>query len=123
MIHSTEISWFDTGEVMAHGEGFLSDPRRRRFSVDKAKGILSRSPRYSAPWPVPDWWSDYEFSSIDRPRDYDTSRPIPILVGVIDGEEVVLDGGNRVFDAGTLGRDEIEAFYLTEQETNKTEIS
>ena len=131
-IHSSEIGWFMTGERMAHGEGSLGDPSRRLFSVDKAKLILQRRPRWSKAFKIPRYWSEYEFSSMDRERDYDASEPIPVIVGWIDGELVVLDGCNRVYQAGerideaaflgTRAVQSIPAFYLTEKETAETEI-
>ena len=121
-IHSGDIDWIMTGEEMWHGDGPLCDPSRRRYSVDKAKRFLLTRTRMSEPYEIPEYWSDYDFSGADRVRRYDTSKAIPIIAGMIDGEAVVIDGCNRISEAGMEEKRELQAFYLTEQETITIEL-
>jgi hypothetical protein len=93
------------------------------YDVDRAKSIIANAPRTSIPADV-EFWRAYadqmksqHFTTAPHSTVDCSIPPIIVTVDKAGGRYMLIDGWHRVEKASAEGRDVIQAFYLTEEET------
>jgi hypothetical protein len=93
------------------------------YNVDRAKSIIARAPRTSRPVNVALWraYADHmEWPCLDTGPESTVDCSVPVILATIDearGRYMLVDGWHRIYKASAEGRDLLEGFYLTEEET------
>jgi len=95
------------------------------YDIDRAKSIIAKAPRRSLPVDV-DVWRAYadkmEWDHLNASKDPGVDCSIPAIIATVDeagGSYMLIDGWHRIDKASSEGRDVIQAFYLTEEETKQ----
>ena len=95
------------------------------YDVDRAKAIILKAPRKSLPVDV-DVWRAYadkmEWDHLNASKDPAVDCSIPAIIATVNeagGSYMLIDGWHRIDKASAEGRNEIQAFYLTEDETKQ----
>jgi len=126
-----ELAQVDSSKIyfILSGERFPID-LIGSYNIDRAKSIIDKAPRTSVPTDVDVWQAfadQMEWQHLGAAREAAVDYSIPVIIATVDkaGERYMLiDGWHRVHKAKKEGRDVIQAFYLTEEETKEVfEIS